>query len=326
MTQLTLKESKAITDLAQFLYDFLPGSGFSKWKGHVSFKTVSSKVGLGDFWQPGSKLPMITSLLRQTLELRRHLFEPLILEIVRAGILYKEKSGYPLRPKDIDILNGLIFEVGFKFPDLWDPNFRNSLNINSTQRAQEIVDTAIKEEKIREALQSKKVNKFLELKDQYFGLFNESDRPKAGIAFEKVLNRLFALLGLSPREPFKIVGEQIDGSFELDYETYILEAKWHKDPIPEADLLIFRGKIEGKSAYTRGVFISVSGISEEARISIMRGKQPTFFIVDGYDLTMILSEHIGLIEFLRQRRRILAEEGLVIVPYQELWAGSRKRY
>ena len=325
MTRLSLKESRAVADLAQFLYGFLPGSGSSKWKGHVSFKTVAAKVGVGDFWQPGSKLPMITSLLQRTLEQRRDLFEPLILEIVQAGIVYREKQGYKVKPEEIDTLNGLILEVGFKFPDLWDPDFRNSLRMDGAQRAQELINQAIKEEKTKESVQSRKSQKILELKDQYFSLYDEPNRQKAGLAFEKVLNNLFDLHGLTPREPFRIVGEQIDGSFELDYETYLLEAKWHKDPVPESELLIFRGKIEGKSAYTRGVFISIAGISDEAKKAILRGKQPTFFVVDGFDLTMVLSEDIKLIEFMRQRRRILAEEGLVVVPYQELWAGSRKR-
>ncbi len=326
MTRLSLKESKAATDMAQFLYTFLPGSGYSKWKGHVSFKTVAEKVGVGDFWQSGSKLPMITSLLQLTLEHRRHLFEPLILEIVRAGIIYRDKQNNPLRPGDIDTLNGLILEIGFKFPDLWDPDFRNSLSMNGTQRAQELVDQAIKEKRIRESTQSKKAKQILELKDKYFELYKESNRQKAGLEFEKVLNRLFALHGLAPREPFRVVGEQIDGSFELDHETYLLEAKWHSNPLSEADLLIFRGKIEGKSAYTRGVFISISGISGDAKQAIIHGKQATFFVMDGYDLTKILSEDIGLVEFLRQRRRILAEEGLVVIPYQELWAGTREKY
>jgi hypothetical protein len=56
-----------------------------------------------------------------------------------------------------------------------------------------------------------------------------------------------------------------------------------------------------------------------------QGKQPTFFVIDGYDLTMVLSESIELTEFLRKRRRMLAEEGLVVVPYTELCTKSRKR-
>ncbi len=46
---LPLRESRAIADLAELLYDFLPGSGSPRWKGHVSFKTVAEKVGVGDF-------------------------------------------------------------------------------------------------------------------------------------------------------------------------------------------------------------------------------------------------------------------------------------
>jgi hypothetical protein len=53
--------------------------------------------------------------------------------------------------------------------------------------------------------------------------------------------------------------------------------------------------------------------------------QPTFFVIDGHELTMILSDDIGLKEFLRQRQRLLAEEGLVVVPYCDLFSGSRHR-
>ena len=123
---ISLKESRAIAEIAELLYDYLPGSGSPKWKGHVSFKTVAEKVGVGDFWQPGSKTPMITALLERTLEYRRGCFEPLMLEIVRAGLTYRQKSGNPVNPSDIDKLNGLILELGFKFPDLWDPEFKAS--------------------------------------------------------------------------------------------------------------------------------------------------------------------------------------------------------
>jgi hypothetical protein len=83
---LSLRESRAVTDLAELLYDFLPGSGNPNWKGHVSFKTVAEKVGVGTFWQAGSKTPMITALLEKTLEHRRDRFESLIVEVVRAAI------------------------------------------------------------------------------------------------------------------------------------------------------------------------------------------------------------------------------------------------
>jgi len=42
---LSLKESQACTEMAKLLYSFLPGSGASAWKGHVSFRTVAEKIG-----------------------------------------------------------------------------------------------------------------------------------------------------------------------------------------------------------------------------------------------------------------------------------------
>jgi len=81
---------------------------------------------------------------------------------------------------------------------------------------------------------------------------------------------------------------------------------------------VFRGKIEGKSKYTRGVFVAINGVSREATIAITQGKQPSFFIIDGYDLTMLLADNMALLEFLRKRQRLLAEEGKVTAPFREL--------
>ena len=315
---LPLKESRAVSDIAELLYHFLPGSGSSQWKGHVSFKTVAERVGVGDFWQPGSKIPMITTLLERILEYRRERFEPLMLEIVRAGLTYRQKQGNPITPEEIQKLNGLILEIGFKFPDLWDPGFITSLRADSSERAKEYVNQAMQREKLKATERSARNNELEKLKRQFYNLHGIIDRNKAGLQLEKVLNRLFELHGLSPREPFRVIGEQIDGSFILDYEIYLLEAKWHQTPLSEGDLLIFRGKVEGKSKYTRGVFISVNGISKDAAEAITKGKQPNFFVIDGYDLTMALEDNIGLIELLRIRQRLLAEEGKVILPYSEL--------
>src|SRR6185312_9778298 len=264
---LSLKESKAIAEIADIFYSFLPGSGDPKWKGHVSFKTVAEKVGVGEFWQPGSKQPMITALLQRTLEHRRGCFERLILEIVRCGLTYREKQGNSVQPSEIQKLNGLLLDVGFKFPDLWDPDFIALLDIDSGKRAQERVDAVIAEENLRITEKQTRSVDLRSLRDEYFDLGNA--------------------------------------------------------PSPQAAGLIFRGKIEGKSAYTRGLFISLNGITNDARIAITTGKQPTFFVIDGYDLTMVLSDEVKMIEFLRQRRRLLAEEGAVVVPFPQLWRGSR---
>jgi len=156
------------------------------------------------------------------------------------------------------------------------------------------------------------------LKEEFLQLAVESDRAAAGLALERLLNRLFELHQLKPRQPFRVVGEQIDGSFQMDGQIYLLESKWEKYPLPEADLLVFRGKIEGKSTFTRGLFIALNDISNSARDAITRGKAPSFFVMNGHDLLLILSEELSLTEFLQRRVRLLAEEGRVCVPFSEL--------
>jgi hypothetical protein len=164
----------------------------------------------------------------------------------------------------------------------------------------------------------KRSRELMALKDRFFQLAGDTNRNRAGLELEQLLNRLFALFELEPRQPFRVVGEQIDGSFQLDGQVYLLESKWERHPLPEADLLVFRGKIEGKSTFTRGVMIALNDISAPARDAITRGKAPSFFVMNGHDLSMILSEAMTLTDFLRKRVRLLAEEGRVCASFSEL--------
>jgi restriction endonuclease Mrr len=83
---------------------------------------------------------------------------------------------------------------------------------------------------------------------------------------------------------YRVTGEQIDGAFVLDHEIYLIEAKWEASRMSEAPLLVFREKIIGKSNVSRGVFIAANGFTDECLDAITRGKQPNFFLIDGYDL------------------------------------------
>ena len=123
---------------------------------------------------------------------------------------------------------------------------------------------------------------------------------------------------MAPRGSFRVTGEQIDGSLVLDAQIYLLEAKWERDPIGEGELLVFSGKVAGKSTFTRGLFISLSGYSDAGLKAITRGKQPNSVLMDGTDLWLVLDERIGLRELLRDKVRRLAEEGRVFIPAREL--------
>jgi hypothetical protein len=303
--------------MARLLYRFLPGSGWGQWKGHISFQSVANQVGVGDYWRAGSKEPAIAGLLERTLEYHRNLLEKLILTIVKEGLKYCQKSNQPVTEDEIKTLNGLILEVGFKFPSLWDPMFIRSLRSDGHTRASELVEQELTVQKSQISEQSEFAKRRETLKAKLYSLWTQSNRQQAGFELEGLLNGLFELYGLNPRGPFRVSGEQIDGSFELDNEIYLVEAKWESAKLSEAPLLVFRGKVEGKSSFTRGLFLSLSGYNETALTAITRGKQPNFFLMDGYDLSVILEGQIRLDALLRTKLRFLAEEGKMFVSAKD---------
>lgn len=155
------------------------------------------------------------------------------------------------------------------------------------------------------------------LKNQLIDLNTLSPQPR-GFAFEIFLKDLFAAYGLAPRASFRLVGEQIDGSFQLHADIYLLEAKWQSHPTAQDDLLIFRGKVEGKSTWTRGLFISVNGFSEDGLTAFSRGRATNMIGMSGQDLYFVLSGEISLGEAIEKKIRRAAETGAFFVPVFDL--------
>lgn len=147
-----------------------------------------------------------------------------------------------------------------------------------------------------------------------------SMQPQArGFAFEKFLKGLFDAYKLDPRRSFRLVGEQIDGSFELPPDTYLLEAKWQAAPTAFQDLAAFAAKVEGKSQWARGLFISYSGFSPDGLQAFARGRPTSIVCMDGLDLTQILSGGLSLIDVIQRKKRRAVEIGSCFVPVRELF-------
>lgn len=303
---LSLAQAQVVHELAELLYDFLPGSGAPWWKGHVSFATVAREAGVGDFWEGGSKKSAIIRLFERTLAERPIKLEPLIVSIVKHGCAYRRNNGRPVRRPEIERLNVLILRLGFRFPQLWQDEFLSSLS--EVDLAPADGKAAGDEQTPAQPTRAALLGTF---RERFYELSKASDRQAAGRQFQEFLVDLFDLFGLSVRGPYRVTGEEIDGSFELDHETYLLEAKWTKYPIAKSDLLAFERKVEAKSAYTRGLFISVNGFSQQAIDSMGLGKDQRLFCADGYDLAVVLEGSMDLCEMLRRKRRRLTEEGLM---------------
>lgn len=142
--------------------------------------------------------------------------------------------------------------------------------------------------------------------------------PQArGYAFEKFLKEFFNAYGLAAQEPFRLRGEQIDGSFQFGNEIYLVEAKWQGQTTGVADLHTFHGKIEQKAAWTRGLFVSNSGFTDDGLAAFGRGKR--VICMDGFDLYETLDREIPFNHVLDRKVRRAAETGLPFVRVRDLF-------
>lgn len=97
----------------------------------------------------------------------------------------------------------------------------------------------------------------------------------------------------------------------------MLEAKWHGQPIGVAELHTFHGKIEQKAAWTRGLFVSNSGFTEDGLTAFGRGKR--VICMDGLDLYDMLDREISLTQILARKVRRAAESGSPFVRVRDLF-------
>jgi hypothetical protein len=287
-----------ISTLAGLLYDFLPGSPMGNPR--ISFPGCAAANDVSQFWPGGSKRPAITQLLNATFEQKRSKFCPLLLSIVEAGIPYRMQKGNPVTREEIIAINQSIAKLGFKIPEFWSPAFLESL----PSKQPVSTATAAKPD-------------VAGLRQVYLDLPNMAPHQR-GYAFQRFLSDLFAAHGLAPRTPFRLVGEEIDGSFELANNTYLLEAKWTKELTGQADLLVFQNKVERKATWSRGIFVSFLGFSPDGLEAFGRGSSTNIIGMNGLDLHYIVEGKIGLTEAILRKARRAAETNDFFVSLHEL--------
>ncbi|WP_459558251.1 restriction endonuclease [Lacunimicrobium album] len=302
MPTLSMVESQAVAELAESLYDFLPAT-FST----ITWPDVAQRCGVRECWPDGSsKKQSIPIFLRSVLENRRGSFCDMIVAVVQEGINYKSRKGNSVTRDEIERINRSLLKVQFKIPQLNDRQFLDGLPL----AAKEPVSSPQKPTVATPAEVEK-------LRLRFISLFSESDTQKRGLAFEPFLNDFFTVHGLDPRGSFRILGEQIDGSFEWQGDTFLVEARWRKSPANTADLLVLRGKAE-KSDWTRGLFISMNGFSDLATTTLQIGRKANLIAMSGHDLILILEHQWTLQDALRAKLRHTGETAEAYKPLIEL--------
>lgn len=156
---------------------------------------------------------------------------------------------------------------------------------------------------------------FARLNDQLLGVRDLAPHSR-GYAFERFLTELFEAFRMNPREPFRITGEQIDGSFELASETYLVEAKWLNRKIGAAELHTFAGKVGQKAMWARGLFISFGGFTADGLIAFGRGHR--VIGLEGRELHDALGRGVGIDRLIAAKARRAAETGDVFAPIEAL--------
>jgi hypothetical protein len=137
-----------------------------------------------------------------------------------------------------------------------------------------------------------------------------------GYDFERFLHELFDAYGLAARASFRLTGEQIDGSFVMHNETYLLEAKWQNAPTGAADLHTFEGKLREKASWSRGLFVSNSGFTADGLEAFGRGKK--MVCMDGFDLFEMFRLRRHFSDIMAEKVRRAAETGSPFTSVRDL--------
>lgn len=142
---------------------------------------------------------------------------------------YRRGKGNPLTRAEIDRLNSVQPGVQFKLSELLDRAFLDSFA--PAEPEPPAATSAMLSAERAQALAAPQ---------------------QRGLKFEGFLGELFEGFELAPRREFRLVGEQIDGSFMLNGQTYLVEAKWHGPQIGFADVMTCSGKVAGKASWANG--------------------------------------------------------------------------
>ena len=213
---------------------------------------------------------------------------------------------------------------------LADDEFRARATV---QKAREFLGTIVimesREQKQRELAQKAELAKMEHERSESFRrqlelllmMFDESaagkDEQRRGYFLQDLLNRTFDLHDIPVMSSFtrNNGGEQIDGAFKLDGWHYIVECRWRKKLGDIRELDGLSGQVGRSGKQTMGVLLSINGWSTNVVALLKQNPDKNIFLVDGYDLRMVLTGEVDLIDLLMAK---IAKLNLHAEPYHSV--------
>ncbi|MBT2390741.1 restriction endonuclease [Streptomyces sp. ISL-1] len=161
----------------------------------------------------------------------------------------------------------------------------------------------------KEAAAVERRRRYQTLQGELSALFQMSNPQQRGIALEALLNKIFAVDGLSIREAFVLrredgqAAEQIDGAVELDGSQYAVEVKWWSEPLGRPVVSEHLVRIFNR-AEVRGLMISASGFTQpaidECRTSLTHR---VMVLGEVHELLLLLEQERDIANWLREKVR-----------------------
>ena len=144
------------------------------------------------------------------------------------------------------------------------------------------------------------------------------DAQRRGYDFEKYLNKLFGVFGLDPHASYRTDTDQIDGSFILNGNTVLLEAKYRVASLSKNDLILFENKVTRKSSFSRGLFVYLSDFDENV-INYFKDRSSRIIAFSVSELYLMCIEEKDLKEVLARKFRYLDEYGIIYKHITQLF-------
>jgi len=109
-----------------------------------------------------------------------------------------------------------------------------------------------------------------------------------GRELENIFFELMKINNIEVDNNYRVIGEEIDGAIKYDGHYYLVELKWHEKKISQKEIASLYMKIEGKFE-ARGIFISMSGYTQQMLESLPKGKKSKVILLNGIHLTNVLT-------------------------------------